>query len=68
MMRKIRLWFRCWKKIATWRYVAEILLLQMEEAPQEQRQEYIKQLRMIEEKIGNCVLSILGIYPLEDWY
>lgn len=68
MIHKISLWFQCWRSIFGWRYVAEVLLLQMEEAPESEKHEFAGALGIVQERIGNNVLKILGILPLEVWY
>jgi hypothetical protein len=67
MIHKIKLWIKCWRAIATWRYMIEYSILKMEGLEGAERESYLAVIATFEQNIGKCVLRLLGIYPLEDW-
>lgn len=67
-MKQIKLWFRTWKTLFMWIWmVRQMMKVMPPMSDPEGRAACIQELDGFKEHIGNCVLTLAGVFPLEDW-
>lgn len=65
-MKKIRLWFRTLRALRTWIWMSRKVNKEIETMDPEHKAEAVKLAHGLNESVGVCVLTLLGIYPLHD--